>query len=68
MAAYTTINDFIDREITPTLGEFAQDFDTEAIAREVSVYDGHGFVWKSEYKNGGDAYNAVCQKYDMSGN
>lgn len=64
---HATINDFIEHEIMPTLGEFAQDFDARSIAEEVSEYDGRGFVWKAEYKDDIEAYNAVCQKHDKAG-
>lgn len=62
---YATIIDFIEHEVEPTLGEFVDEFDVEAIAREVSEYDGHGFVWKSEYEKDVDAYNEVCARHDI---
>ena len=37
---YTTIQDAIDYEVEPALGEYAKDYDMEAIAREYfDLYD-----------------------------
>lgn len=36
---YTTIQDAIAQEIAPALGEFADEYDLEAIAREILVFD-----------------------------
>ena len=45
MLIFTTINDVIS-DIAPALGDFADDFDIEAIAREAYTYDASlgGFV------------------------
>lgn len=39
MTTYTTIWDVIDYEVTPALGDFADCYDREAIARECWEYD-----------------------------
>ena len=55
---YWTIRELIAAEIIPTLGEFADDYDLEGIAGEMSEFDGHSFVVKDEYGDGDD-----CRTY-----
>ncbi|WP_392399397.1 hypothetical protein [Actinotignum urinale] len=38
MKLYTTLSDLEGQEVIPALGEFVDDFDTEAIAFEISEY------------------------------
>lgn len=64
--AYTTIDDFKYGEVLPYLGDFADDFDADEIAREASEYDGHGFVMRSEYANDEDAFWDLCMKHDVT--
>ena len=63
--SYTTIDDFKHGEIMPYLGGFADDFDADAIAREASEYDGHGFVMRDEYADD-DAFWKLCMRHDTS--
>lgn len=46
MTRYTTIADVIEQDVVPALGEHADDYDAEAIAREAFEYrvdtDGQG--------------------------
>lgn len=37
--AYATIRDVVDQEVRPALGEFADDYDAYAIARDCWRYD-----------------------------
>ena len=64
--AYTTIDEFKYGEVRPYLGDFADDFDADEIAREASEYDGHGFVLRDEYDGDEDAFWALCMRYDVS--
>lgn len=60
-------DEFIEREIVPTLGEYADDFDVEGICDEVSKFDPRkGYVWSQEYIDALDEYNAVLARHDMS--
>ncbi|WP_344251467.1 hypothetical protein [Brevibacterium sanguinis] len=38
MPRFATVDDVIDRHVVPTLGEYAADFDVDAIASEVTAY------------------------------
>jgi hypothetical protein len=61
----TTRTEFIQREILPTLGEYANDYDLDAICDEVSDFDEReGYVWKDEYASDEAAYWQVVSKYD----
>lgn len=46
MTRYTTIQDVIEQAVLPALGEYADDHDADAIAREAYTYrvdhDAHG--------------------------
>ena len=57
----------------PILGEFADEFDANAICDEVTVWDDHdGYVWRAdideEYELHGysDTLNAILEKHDLS--
>lgn len=64
----TTREDFISDEILPTLGEYAGDFDVDAICDEVSDYDEReGYVWKDKYRDDIDAYSDVLARHDEVG-
>ena len=43
---YTTIADVIDQAVTPALGEFGADYDTDAIAREA-------YAWRIDHDEQG---------------
>ena len=61
----TTRDEFIQHEILPTLGDYASDFDVDAICDEVSAYDPReGYVWKDEYASDEDAYWQLVQRFD----
>lgn len=63
----TTFDEFVEREILPTLGEYAGDFDVSGIADEVSEFDERrGYVWRPEYEHDIEAYSEVMRKYDVS--
>ena len=38
MTTYTTINDYIAQVVNPALGEYADDYDTEEIARDMTEW------------------------------
>lgn len=38
MTTYTTISDYIAQIVNPALGEYADDYDTEEIAREMTEW------------------------------
>lgn len=68
MKTYTTIDDFKWAEIFPALGDFAQDFDVDAIAREASEYDASvgGFYLRGDLECDDDAFWALCERHDIS--
>ena len=51
---YSSIGDFEARYVRPALGEYADDYDLSAIAREVAKYrrDPHPYRPGDEYANG----------------
>lgn len=49
---YTTIADVISYEVVPALGEFVDDFDVEAIAREAFEYVDGAFVQRETLTSG----------------
>ena len=62
-----TREDFIQLQIMPILGDYADDFDIDAICDEVSDYDERdGYVWKAEYDGDIDALNEVLSRHDKS--
>ena len=60
---YTTIQDAIDYEVEPALGEHASDYDTKAIAREYfDCYDEHdGFSATDP-----DSFWDIAAKHEIS--
>jgi len=59
---HTTITDVINREVAPALGEFVDDFDVEAIAREAFEYVGGAFVQREDVD-----FWEVAKAHDVSG-
>ncbi len=60
---YTTIQDAIDYEVEPALGEHASDYDMEAIAREYfDRYDERDGFSASDP----DSFWAIAAKHDIS--
>jgi hypothetical protein len=73
---YGDINDVINQYVCPALGDFAEDFDVEAIARTISRYDeGQGCLVVEEDGEtemlliSGDwvYWQDVCEANDISG-
>lgn len=64
MTTYTTIWDVVDYEVTPALGDFADCYDREAIARECWEYDEErrGFVERE-----GVDFWEVAARHDLTG-
>ena len=62
---FTTIQDAIDYEVEPALGEYASDYDVEAIAREFfDVYDEHDGFYASDDDDA--RFWAIVEKHDIS--
>lgn len=59
---YTTIGDVISYEVVPALGEFVDDFDVEAIAREAFEYVDGAFVQREDVD-----FWEVAKAHDVSG-
>ena len=59
MEKWTSLDDLLSYEVIPALGEFAKDFDAEAIAREAFEFDGKHWV----QRDGVDFWE-VAKKYD----
>lgn len=59
---HTTITDVINREVAPALGEFVDDFDVEAIAREAFEYVDGAFVQREDVD-----FWEVTKAHDVSG-
>lgn len=59
---HTTITDVINREVAPALGEFVDDFDVEAIAREAFEYVDGAFVQREDVD-----FWEVAKAHDVSG-
>lgn len=68
---HATLTDFIEHEILPTLGEFADDYDVDGIADAVTEYNG-GYGFKPEYRpdetGANEAYWDVVKAHDTAGN
>lgn len=70
MATFTTINDVIDA-VRDGLGEFADEFDCESIAREVSEWQDGKLVsplfdrLDDDYAGNIDEYTAILQKHEI---
>lgn len=48
-------NEFIARELMPIAGDFADDYDWDAICDEVAEFDPvHGYVWRAEFDDTDD--------------
>lgn len=63
----TNRDEFIEREILPMLGDYAEDFDVDGFCDEVSTFDPNkGYVWREEYVDALDEYNEVLARHDMS--
>lgn len=62
---YWTVRELIAAEIIPTLGEFADDYDLEGIAGEMSEFDGCSFVVRDEYSgdDGCRAYYEMIERF-----
>ncbi|MGJ4093931.1 hypothetical protein [Corynebacterium macclintockiae] len=72
---YVTIDSYIREVVIPSLGEFADDYDVEAIAREMTYWyeetDGQGNLLANHSglaeRDVDDAYYwAVVERYDRS--
>ena len=62
----TTREEFLEREILPTLGEYAGDYDVDAICDEVSAWDPYdGYVWAPNYDDDPEAYWGVVQAHEI---
>lgn len=60
---YTTIQDAIDYEVEPALGEYAKDYDMESIAREYfDRYDERDGFSASDP----DSFWAIAAKHEIS--
>lgn len=59
---YTTIGDVISYEVVPALGEFVDDFDVEAIAREAFECVDGAFVQREDVD-----FWEVAKAHDVSG-
>ena len=59
---YTTNGDVISYEVVPALGEFVDDFDVEAIAREAFEYVDGAFVQREDVD-----FWEVAKAHDVSG-
>lgn len=66
----TNYNDFVALCVEPLLGEFAGDFDVEAICEDVADFDPvMGYVWKDVFDPDSDGYdpdllNDVLSRHD----
>jgi hypothetical protein len=71
---YTTITDVIDQAVAPALGEYADDYDLEAIAREAFDYkvdtdaDGNELLDTAGFEQVVDkaGFWAIAEKYDTT--
>lgn len=61
MTTYTTRNEAIDREIIQPLGEYAGQFDIDAIADQVLVSVGEGIDYKFTTNDDIDFWDVVAQ-------
>lgn len=67
MTQHTTITDLQDREITPALGEYADDFDIDAITEDLRdqdliTYDGEHFALEATP----DEFWAIVAQHDTA--
>lgn len=61
MTTYTTRNEAIDREIIQPLGEYADQFDIDAIADQVLVSVGEGIDYRFTTSDDVDFWDVVAQ-------
>lgn len=61
MTTYTTRNEAIDREIIQPLGEYAGQFDIDAIADQVLVSIGEGIDYRFTTNEDVDFWDVVAQ-------
>ena len=61
MTTYTTRNEAIDREIIQPLGEYAGQFDIDAIADQVLVSVGEGIDYRFTTNDDIDFWDVVAQ-------
>lgn len=61
MTTYTTRNEAIDREIIQPLGEYAGQFDIDAIADQVLVSVGEGIDYRFTTNGDVDFWDVVAQ-------
>lgn len=61
MTTYTTRNEAIDREIIQPLGEYADQFDIDAIADQVLVSIGEGINYRFTTSDDVDFWDVVAQ-------
>lgn len=69
---YTTISDVIDQAVAPALGEYGDDYDLEAIAREAFEYkvdtdaDGNELLNTAGFEQVVDeaGFWVIAEKYD----
>lgn len=61
MTTYTTRNEAIDREIIQPLGEYAGQFDIDAIADQVLVSVGEGIDYRFTTNDDVDFWDVVAQ-------
>ncbi|MDK8680205.1 hypothetical protein [Corynebacterium accolens] len=61
MTTYTTRNEAIDREIIQPLGEYAGQFDIDAIADQVLVSVGEGIDYRFTTSDDVDFWDVVAQ-------
>ena len=67
MDKYTTLGDVVAYNVIPALGDFADDFDAEAIAREAFEMKSEGLRCWFEPREGVDFWE-IAAKHDILGN
>ena len=61
----TTFDEFVERQIIPALGEYADDYDVTMFATEVSVWDDKlGYVMRPDLLH--DEFWEIAEKYDLT--
>lgn len=71
---YTAISDVIDQAVAPALGEYADDYDLDAIAREAFEYkvdtdgDGNELLNTAGFEQIADeaSFWAIAEKHDQT--
>lgn len=59
MATFTTITDVIEQIVLPSLGEYAADYDVEAIARDIYEWQDGQIVITAE----GDDFWEIAERH-----